>query len=677
MKPISPWGWAALACAAALQAAAQVPAVSRWHDPSGRPRPSHAPDRAAGPLRMVPAEKEPGKALLRGDGSAGRICVVVHSNVYDALGAGLSQYQADLENEDYVPLVYRYDSGSATNLRNYLAGLYAEAASLAGAVLVGEIPYIIYEMNQDWGEGGGVEYEDFPCDFFYMDLNGRWSDFTNAPPFSAGKYDSWSGDTNLEIWVSRLKAANLSPLGTETFLLNNYFAKDHAYRDRTLVPDRRALVYVDDPWWNMVTYDADYLSRVYGDLHARTVFDEETTSARDYMTNHMTANYELMFVRAHGSHSAHAFYTNSRANIDDVYSRDYRRLTPPALFYSFFVCSGADYSLSNSLATTTALNTNRSGLVSWGSTKTGGMWAEGEFYDRLADGKSIGESFREWFNIEYPRYQAYNVAAWWGGLVIAGDASLPVAHADPPSAGLAASGAGRVTDWKTIRYDPYTLQRCTNLGSYTWIDAGTITAAAYAVSFTDTTAAAGLVAYRLRREAAPPPSNLLFNGSFEMPGALDSDARYWRNMTPDLHGDTWGNAARREGWQARRGYWEATVQGTWGGWGADGGWWQETAGSPGETFEASAWFWADHGGAYGTWTAALQQLKIEFYSSSYGSPISTNVADLSDVAEAWTRKTVTGVAPAGTAWARLVVSVLGAGAEGSLQFDDAELKRLP
>jgi hypothetical protein len=113
------------------------------------------------------------------------------------------------------------------------------------------------------------------------------------------------------------------------------------------------------------------------------------------------------------------------------------------------------------------------------------------------------------------------------------------------------------------------------------------------------------------------------------------------------------------------------VKSSWGGTHENyGGWWQETDVIPSATYQASAWFWADN-----VWTAATQELKIEFYDGTTFLR-STNIL-LTDVHEAWTQKVVTATAPIVANAAHVVVNVSGASTNGALQFDDVELKRVP
>jgi hypothetical protein len=647
----------------------QEPVVTRWMDPLGRPRPAHAPDLAGGILRLTRtaprAEQEP----IAPGAETNRVCLVVHSNVVEAIGSALDQYRADLDAAGYAVLLYTYESGSAGSLRSYLAGLYGEPNSLVGAVLIGDIPSVVYEMWQDWGYG--PEYEDFPCDIFYMDLNGTFADTNSTPPFSTGKYDTRSGNLDLEIWVSRLKADNVPALGsTEAENLIRYFDKDHRYRARQLVPNRRALVYDDDDWSGMTGEDAEYLGWTYGAVGLRGVMDADSTTAADYKT-YMTNSYELMHVRSHGYSGGHGFYESGKTTFNYVYTDDYLSRTPPALFYSFYVCSGCDYASSDCLGSLSVFNTNNSGLACWGSTKTGGILYDSYLYEPLSRGSSLGAAFKAWFNIVQSSH-AEMTPRWWYGMVVLGEGALSLSRTDPSPTNYSWSAGARYFNSSAIQGSRYELRRTTSLTPPAWTNvSGIVTAANFQLSFTDTNAFTDFVAYRVVKLGSG-PSNLLRNASFEMPGSEDLRARNWEYGYPDYHGSVWGNVAR-VGWRCHYGAMEATVRGTWAGVNL-GGWWQEAPATAGSNYQASAWFWADH--SVNVWTAAVQELKIEFFSSGYSLLGSTGVG-LADVVETWTQKIVSAVAPASTAWARFVVNVSGSSAQGALQFDDAELVRLP
>ncbi len=228
-----------------------------------------------------------------------------------------------------------------------------------------------------------------------------------------------------QIWACRMKTSNLSALGSESEILNYYFDKNHRYRIGTLTPAQQALVYDDEQWKNLAVDDSTFVGWVYGGPHVTAVSDPEATAASDYKDNHLTASYELMFVRSHGSPGGHGFYRDEGAVFEWVYCSDYLNYDPEAVFYSFYVCCGSDYTADNYLAGTAAFNPDESGLLSWGSTKTGGMWRDDYYYSHVSSGEVFGEAFKQWFNSVQSTHPSY-APRYWYGMVLIGDAALKV-----------------------------------------------------------------------------------------------------------------------------------------------------------------------------------------------------------------------------------------------------------
>lgn len=414
------------------EGATAEPLPTRWMSSDGSVRMPHAVPVTPERFEMVPVA--PRKAVKRSqDGIlppaiGERICLVVDNAVYANITAGLNTFIADLEAEGYVVITYRFVSGGATELRDSLIKLYNEPQSLAGAQFIGAIPHIVFEMMQDWGSES-EEYEDFPCDMFFMDLHGTWSDvldYGSVKPGN-GKYDTWSGDRRLDIWVSRLKTDNLPALGTSAQILTKYFMKNHAWRQRSLAPAQTALLYIDDDWAKgLGPMDLNVMRTVYDPDSITSVTDPEGTSAADYKTNRLPAVGEMLFTRSHGNPTGHGYYTNSKETFGFVYPSDYRTIVPDALFHSFFVCSGTDFTVSGNLAGSVVFNEG-TGLLAWGSTKTGGMYNDQYFYGPVSEGKCFGEGFKNWFNVvrNFTTIDNDSLApSWWYGMALIGDGTL-------------------------------------------------------------------------------------------------------------------------------------------------------------------------------------------------------------------------------------------------------------
>jgi len=417
------------------EAVESEPMPTLWKAPPGVERLPHAIWQADGPFRV----QEIG--TVRGDlrVEQGRVAVIVEDSLYSLVSASLLQYQDDLAAKGYTSVLSLVGGGTAEDLRAYLIGLYGEAEGLVGALFVGDVPYIIYELMQDWDGAGGdpAEYEDFPCDLFFMDMDGSWLDDgaggTVTP--SNGKYDGWSDASHeIEIWVGRMPVSVLPVLGTSYSLVNKYFLRNHKYRTGQLVPETpaaEALAYVDDDWGYMVSPtegDAWCLEQVYGSGQVTAVFDVgsapgNNATAADYTTNHLTQNYQLILLRSHGYPQGHGFYRDYQSLFEYVTSMDYRDIDPAVCFYSLYVCSGCDYTGSAFLGGTTVFNKATPGLFSWGSTKTGGMWNDDAFYTVLDEPNTFGAAFVDWFNVSHATWPAL-APRWWYGMVMIGDPAL-------------------------------------------------------------------------------------------------------------------------------------------------------------------------------------------------------------------------------------------------------------
>ncbi len=166
--------------------------------------------------------------------------------------------------------------------------------------------------------------------------------------------------------------------------------------------------------------------------------------------------------------------------------------------------------------------------------------------------------------------------------------------------------------------------------------------------------------------SAPGATNMLVNPGFETAGSAVQQAANWEYGTPDTHGGNWGSAVRTN-WQTHGGSWEGALRGGWSG-ETSGGWWQEKAGTADQLYQASAWFLKDP-----EWTTAVHQLRIKFFPSFYGTPLSTAITNIVGVTTGWTQFLLTARAPANTAWVRCEVEVSGFSVAGSLHADDFEL----
>lgn len=388
---------------------------------------------------------------LRGRG--GGIIIAVNTALYSSVYAAVDQYVIDILAAGYSVSVHTVSGGTPADLRSYLQG---QAQGLAGVVLIGDLPVPWFEIDYDFdGSDADLlddEYAAFPCDLFYMDLDGAWSDLRSTAPFQAGVYDlhaAGSGDMAPEIWVSRVTTSPMTFGGaTQATLTNNYFAKDHRYREGLLRPMDRALVYVDDDW---VPWSAEIDGFVAASYPTRVLVDDSYTTCRaDYRDTRLGASYEWMHVMLHSSWWEHFFKVGGNwemvgGNYATVTAQDVQTIDPVGAFYNFYACSGARYVETNYLAGWYVLCQNN-GLGAVGTTKTGGMWDYGDFYSPIGAGSTIGAAFRNWLTAEAP-YDSLDVK-WFYGMTVLGDGALatrPRAVIDPAPCETAAPVTASIT----------------------------------------------------------------------------------------------------------------------------------------------------------------------------------------------------------------------------------------
>jgi uncharacterized repeat protein (TIGR01451 family) len=386
--------------------------VTRWVSPDGSQPLTFAQWQARQPPpaplhleRIYVSEPQPSAA-------GGPVRVLVNPGLYDGIAGSLAQWVADVEGAGWTVAVYSASFPDAPALRAYLAGI----ADLEGCLLIGDFPVPWYETDE-------FEHEEFPIDLFYMDLDGSWGDGDGD-----GIYDSHTGNIAPEIWVGRLTASPLM-LGDsdEISLLNNYFAKNHAYRSRELVLPLRALMYVDDDWEPWAYEWGGNLALVYEDT--TVISNPEVTTAWDY-GDRLDDNYEWIQVCAHSWPGGHGFLYNAGQDWSWFYVSELYDIDPHAFFYNLFACSGARYVEVDYLGGWYVF-VDTYGLAAVGSTKTGSMLGFGEFYGPLGEGASLGEAFQIWFE-EVGLYDQ----AWHYGMTLLGDptlttAELPVMEVSP------------------------------------------------------------------------------------------------------------------------------------------------------------------------------------------------------------------------------------------------------
>ncbi|MFX1293726.1 MAG: C25 family cysteine peptidase [Promethearchaeota archaeon] len=349
------------------------------------------------------------------------IFIMVNSTIYDSLNASLTQLKNDLENIGKSPSFYNYSpQGLPTNdelaeaysLRSVFIG---QMAWLEGAILIGKFPIAYYNISNSV----------FPCDLFYMDLDGQWTDNDNDRVFD-NHTDGALGDRDPEIWIGRIDASMMSSTN-EITAITNYLLKNHLYRNGTLQRPHNSLVYIDDDWTPWTSEWANDIKKAYTN---QTVISVNTTTDDDHYENELTnTSYEWVHLFVHSYYDKHMFYSNS-ISVGDTTSIEVRTINTQPLFYLLYACSSADFSKMDNIGTEYLFSNNTLAVIS--STKVGGLLGTGWFYGPLGNGECIGTSLVRWFSEAILPSAGLNNPANSYGMVILGDPSLTVAPLQQP-----------------------------------------------------------------------------------------------------------------------------------------------------------------------------------------------------------------------------------------------------
>jgi hypothetical protein len=332
-----------------------------------------------------------------------KVLVLVNSAIYSAIyDPSLKQFVADLEAEGYNVTLTKFISGTPQELKGYLKSI----TNLKGVVFAGNLPVASYEIPA----GTGTAYSKFPCDMFYMDLNGEWADSD-----SNGIYDKHvpaSGSANAAIWVSRLTASPVVRSDmNEVAMLKNYFVKDHNYRLGWLVSNRNALEYLD------INRSLDYGTNLAYPKRLRIA--DSTVTAADYRKR-IFENFEWVHLEASSSPTTHVF-----TQLGTFSSSEVPVIEPKVLFYYLGNGSSCKFDAANYMGGH-YIFAKQAGLLALGSTNSWDDSGVKDLYGFLRE-TNIGEAVKKWLNIG--DVTIMNTQKNNCGLAVLGDATLTL---DPP-----------------------------------------------------------------------------------------------------------------------------------------------------------------------------------------------------------------------------------------------------
>lgn len=335
----------------------------------------------------------------------GKMLIMVSYDLYPSIKNSIDQYIKDVAYEGYFAIAYRVKNGTPVELRNFIKHM----SPLAGVLMVGNLPVAWFEMTVHG------QSQEFPCDLYFMDLNGTWND-----PDNDGKFSEHPSDVGPEIWVGRL----WTPIGNgnDATLLNDYFSRNHQFRKGLFGYSDRALSYVDDDWAH---FDDCAFDLMFPASNIEVITDPATTDGGRYKAE-INQHRAWAQVCAHSSPGDHFFKTPSGGDwVTNTYLRD---VNPPnAYFYNLFACTCALFTRTDYMAGWYIFDKSGgslcNGLAAVGSTKPGSMLYFENFYGPMGSGKTIGEAFVDWW-MAFGNTHDVGIQIWHYGMVLLGDPTL-------------------------------------------------------------------------------------------------------------------------------------------------------------------------------------------------------------------------------------------------------------
>ncbi|MGB3093785.1 MAG: C25 family cysteine peptidase [Candidatus Zixiibacteriota bacterium] len=391
----------------------------RWMDPHRNPL-TYQEYREG---RQFAGEFDPGFIYSGGKGDT-PICIVINTLLQPLIQSAFTQFVSDLELEGYTPNVYTAtNNGDEAALKDILISEW-NSRSIAGAILIGDLPVAWYEMTEppDWG-GAHVE---FPIDLYFMDLDGHWLDQDFDGLYD--EHEDGSGDMEADIWVGRLLAINLTEHGaSEVAMMNNYLDKNHRYRAGELRLQDKALAYIDNDWhtsgWE---YD---VALAYPTTDAVT--DVYQTNREDYMLRIRESGgsqYENLLICSHSSPWAHYLYWGTGTyDYSLFHNYEIEQIDVQVLFYNLFACSNTRYVEEDDMGSWYIFQSTY-GLISVGSTKTGSMLCFYDYYQPLGNGATFGEAFLSWCINDIETCAGDWSRPWFYGMSLLGDPTLKLSR---------------------------------------------------------------------------------------------------------------------------------------------------------------------------------------------------------------------------------------------------------
>lgn len=364
-----------------------------------------------------------------GSSDKGEILLVVESRLAAELQENVTQLATDMRAEHYKVQIEQSLPASAkpAEIRETLRKRWQGSSDLRGAILIGEFGAPFYNTAVDAGD---PYWHDHLVDLYYMDLDGGWLDsngdgvFDKHVSYTGGKLArviSWIVEgvpvldrRSPEIWVSRIRAGTLYPLGNELDLYHDYFRRNHAYRTGAVKVPPRAFMVAPGSRFTASDWGARP-AQLYPDVAISECQAEPSATLRKDLTDpqgwalgivgsfsgpqvHKFSYYEgpkldESWFQSPGGHLLIAEYSMLDHKPHDVTSKEIASLKPNVYFYQLLSSETGRHDQVGYLGGTYLFFGSGLGVIA--GTQHSGAIGVPMLYEEFAEGKSLGEAWRE------------------------------------------------------------------------------------------------------------------------------------------------------------------------------------------------------------------------------------------------------------------------------------------
>ena len=350
-----------------------------------------------------------------------KVLIIVDSTLYSELFFDIDRYAHDIHYVYGCNIIMEWvNNETCQDVKNIILNYQSH---LDGCVFVGDIATAWYEADDYAADS---TKKNWPCDTYYMDLTGTWTDVDQN-----GSFDLYYGDSIPEIFVGRISTADMGNLVGEIEGMHLYLKKNHRYWiGHRRVNKKNGLAYTNSPWQLDHTF-LDSISYLYGpnNYDSYRPLTDTSFGKTDYLQKLCDDKYEFVQLASHSNFDHHEQFgpTNSWISGNTIFSNGTN-----VLGFNLFCCYACRW--------TSATNTNAflagdyiyspksDGLCVIGFTKAGGLYPYRNFYTSLQNERTMGQALVDWWHQRIPYQGSLLDLCWTFGLSIIGDPLVNFYH---------------------------------------------------------------------------------------------------------------------------------------------------------------------------------------------------------------------------------------------------------